>query len=257
MLEAQGLTKWYHGIRAVSDVSFTIGAGEVLGYLGPNGSGKTTTVGMLTGLLEPGAGRVLFMGRPISDDPVGYRRHLGYVPEVPHLYQFLSAREHLEMVCALREMEERTSGARIAALLDVLGLESKADAPMSSCSKGMKQKVLIAAALVHDPPLLIFDEPMSGLDVMSALVFRHLLGELASAGKAVLHSSHDLDAVEKSCSRVLVLHRGRVIAHDSVSNLRQALSEESLEGVFEQLVQEFDPAQRARDLLGAMGLGAR
>lgn len=256
MVDAQSLTKWYGAIRAVSDVSFTLAPGEVLGYLGPNGSGKTTTVGMLTGLVEPSGGRVLFKGADISDDPIEYRRHVGYVPEEPHLYSYLSGAEYLQLVADLRDLDARVSRRRIAALLELFGLETHAQAALSSYSKGMRQKVLISAALLHDPSLLIFDEPVSGLDATSALVFRHLLEALARAGKGVLYCSHELDAVEKTCSRVLVLHHGRVVAHDTVERLRDALSEGSLEAVFQQLVCEIDPARTARNLVEAMRLGA-
>jgi ABC-2 type transport system ATP-binding protein len=254
MLEARSLTKWYGAIRAVADVSFTVAAGEVLGYLGPNGSGKTTTVGMLTGLVEPSGGTVLFHGVDIAGDPVDYRRTLGYVPEEPHLYPYLSGAEYLELVADLHDLDARVSRRRIAALLELFGLETQAHAALSSYSKGMRQKVLISAALLHDPSLLIFDEPVSGLDATSALVFRHLLEELGHSGKAVMYCSHELDAVEKSCSRVLVLHHGRVVAHDTVAHLRGALSQASLEGVFQQLVCEIDPARTARDVVSAMRL---
>ncbi len=256
MLDARSLSRWYGAIRAVSDVSFHLAAGEVLGYLGPNGSGKTTTVGMLTGLVEPTAGTVLFRGADIADDPIEYRRHVGYVPEEPHLYPYLSGIEYLQLVADLRDMDARVSRTRIAALLELFGLETQAQAALSSYSKGMRQKVLISAALVHNPSLLIFDEPVSGLDATSALVFRHLLEALAEAGKGVLYCSHELDAVEKTCSRVLVLHHGRVVAHDTVERLRDALSEGSLEAVFQQLVCEIDPARTARDLVQSMSLGA-
>ena len=256
MLEARSLSKWYGAIRAVSDVSFTLAAGEVLGYLGPNGSGKTTTVGMLTGLVDPSGGAVLFQGANIADDPIDYRRHVGYVPEEPHLYGYLSGVEYLQLVADLRDLDARISRKRIAALLELFGLEPQAHAALSSYSKGMRQKVLISAALLHNPSLLIFDEPVSGLDATSALVFRHLLEELARSGKAVLYCSHELDAVEKTCSRVLVLHHGRVVAHDTVEQLRGTLSKGSLEEVFQQLVSEIDPAGTARDLVSSMRLGA-
>ncbi len=256
MLEARTLSKWYGAIRAVSDVSFTLAAGEVLGYLGPNGSGKTTTVGMLTGLVDPSGGAVLFRGADIADDPIDYRRHVGYVPEEPHLYGYLSGVEYLQLVADLRDLDARISRKRIAALLELFGLEPQAQAALSSYSKGMRQKILISAALLHNPSLLIFDEPVSGLDATSALVFRHLLEELARSGKAVLYCSHELDAVEKTCSRVLVLHHGRVVAHDTVERLRDSLSKGSLEAVFQQLVSEIDPARTARDLVSSMRLGA-
>ena len=178
MLDARSLSKWYGAVRAVSDVSFTLTAGEVLGYLGPNGSGKTTTVGMLTGLVDPTGGAVFFQGADIADDPVEYRRHVGYVPEEPHLYSYLSGVEYLQRVADLRDIDARISRRRIAALLELFGLDTQAQAALSSSSKGMRQKVLISAALLHNPSLLIFDEPVSGLDATSALVFRHLLAKL-------------------------------------------------------------------------------
>ena len=256
MLDVRSLTKWYGAIRAVSDVSFTLAPGEVLGYLGPNGSGKTTTVGMLLGLVTPSGGQVLFRGADIADDPVDYRRHVGYVPEQPHLYPYLSGAEYLQLVADLRDLDARVSRRRITALLELFGLDGQAQAALSSYSKGMRQKILISAALLHDPSLLVFDEPVSGLDATSALVFRHLLEELARSGKAVLYCSHELDAVEKTCSRVLVLHHGHVVAHDTVERLRDTLSGGSLEAVFQQLVCEIDPARTARDLVDAMRLGA-
>ena len=256
MLDAKCLSKWFGAIRAVSDVSFSLAAGEVLGYLGPNGSGKTTTVGMLTGLVEPSGGAVFFRGADIADDPIEYRRHVGYVPEEPHLYSFLSGIEYLQLVADLRDLDARVSRKRIAALLELFGLEPQAQAALSSYSKGMRQKVLISAALLHNPSLLIFDEPVSGLDATSALVFRHLLEELARSGKGVLYCSHELDAVEKTCSRVLVLHHGHVVAHDTVERLRGTLSKGSLEEVFQQLVSEIDPARTARNLVESMSLGA-
>ena len=256
MLDARALTKWYGGLLAVSDVSFTLTPGEILGYLGPNGSGKTTSVAMLTGLVEPSSGEVLFEGIPIHRDVVEFKRRVGYMPEEPHLYPYLSGREHLELVSDLRDMDHTVARRRIDSLLDLFDLQSSANSAMSSYSKGMRQKILISAALLHDPSLLIFDEPVSGLDAPSSLVFGHLLNELARAGKAVLYSSHELHAVEKTCSRVLVLHHGRVVAHDTVDRLRLALAQESLEAVFSQLVCEIDPAQTARDLVSSMRLGA-
>jgi ABC-2 type transport system ATP-binding protein len=165
MLEARGLHKSYDGLVAVRDVSFSIKPGEVLGYLGPNGSGKSTTVKMLTGLIEPTRGEVWFEGVPISRCWAEYRRRLGYVPEEPHLYPFLSGVEYLQLVGRLRGVPERALNAKIEALLELLALRGSSWAPISSYSKGMRQKVLLAAAILHDPDVLIFDEPLSGLDV--------------------------------------------------------------------------------------------
>ena len=255
MLEARGLTKYYSGVLAVGDVTFSLNPGQVLGYLGPNGSGKSTTVGMLTGLLEPSRGAVFYQGRDIRDDLVAFRRQLGYVPEEPHLYPFLSGREYLELVGRLRGIPERTLARRIDGLLDRFVLAGRRDWSIGGYSKGMRQKILISAALLHDPSVLVFDEPLSGLDVTAALVVRHLVRELARAGKMVLYSSHMLEVVEKICSEVIVLHRGRVVAHDSVEKLREIMALESLEEVFAELTRQEDPAATARDIVGVMAAG--
>jgi ABC-2 type transport system ATP-binding protein len=248
MLEAHHLVKRFFGITVVDDVSFSVRAGEVVGYLGPNGSGKTTTARMCTGLMETSAGSVRFEGRAITDDLIAFRRRLGYVPEEPHLYSFQSGREYLELVGRLRELPPLLLERKMNALLELFGLSGAANQGIASYSKGMKQKLLLIAALLHDPDVLIFDEPDSGLDVTTTLVLRHLVRALAKRGKAVLYSSHVLELVEKLCDRVIVLHRGRVVADDSVANLQDLMTSHSLEEVFAQLVLRDDPQQTARDI---------
>jgi ABC-2 type transport system ATP-binding protein len=261
VVTVRGLTKVFKDFwgrpkaRAVDNVDFEVRRGEVFGLLGPNGSGKSTTVGMITGLLEPSRGAVFYQGRDIRDDLVAFRRQLGYVPEEPHLYPFLSGREYLELVGRLRGIPERTLARRIDGLLDRFDLAGRRDWSIGGYSKGMRQKILISAALLHDPSVLVFDEPLSGLDVTAALVVRHLVRELARAGKMVLYSSHMLEVVEKICSEVIVLHRGRVVAHDSVEKLREIMALESLEEVFAELTRQEDPAVAARDIVGVMAAG--
>src|SRR5579884_1904963 len=220
MLEARHLIKSYSGIPAVADVSFQVRRGEVLGYLGPNGSGKSTTVKMLTGLMEPDRGHVCLDGEDIHADLPGYKRRLGYVPEEPNLYPYLSGAEYLTLVGTLRGIGARTLRAKIDRLMRLFSLYTERYAAMSSYSKGMRQRVLIMAALLHDPDVLIFDEPLSGLDVTSAAIFRNLVRELARRGKVILYCSHVLEVVEKVCSHVLVLNRGTCVAHDSIEHIR-------------------------------------
>jgi ABC-2 type transport system ATP-binding protein len=248
VLEARHLCKRFFGVTAVDDVSFVLRPGEVLGYLGPNGSGKTTTIKMLAGLLEPSGGKVLFQGRDTQDDPNALKSRLGYVPEEPQLYPFLSGREYLELVGRLRELPSAALEKKIPALLELLGIAGAADQSISSYSKGMKQKILISAALLHDPDVLILDEPDSGLDVTTTLVLRKLVQQLSSQGKAILYSSHILELVEKLCSKVIVLHRGKVVADASVDELRSVVTSHSLEEVFQQLVLKEDPETTARDI---------
>lgn len=248
MLEARRLVKRYYGMAAVDDVSFVVRPGEVVGYLGPNGSGKSTTAKLVTGLTEPTAGQVWFDGSDISTDPIAYRRRLGYVPEEPHLYPFLSGREYLEFVGRLRALPASFLDRKIGDLLELFGLTGATEQAIASYSKGMKQKVLIAAALLHDPDVLVFDEPESGLDVTTSLVLRHLVKTLARRGKAILYSSHILEVVERVCDRVIVLHHGKVVADDSVAQLRALMATSSLEGVFAQLVMHVDPEKTAADI---------
>jgi ABC-2 type transport system ATP-binding protein len=248
MLEARHLFRRFHGITVVNDVSFRVEAGQAVGYLGPNGSGKTTTAKMLTGLLDTSAGAVAFDGRDISHDLIAFRKRLGYVPEEPNLYPFQSGREYLELVGGLRDIPSSTLDRKIDALLDLFGLRDASNQSISSYSKGMKQKVLIIAALLHDPDVLILDEPDSGLDVTATLVLRHLMRALAKRGKAILYSSHVLELVEKLCDRVIVIHTGRVVADDTVDNLRRLRAGGSLEDVFSQLVLREDPERTAIDI---------
>jgi len=235
MLRATALRKSYGGVLALADLSFTAAPGQTIGLLGPNGSGKSTTIHMLTGLVTPSAGTVEWQGRNIHAQLAGYQAVLGYVPEEPRLYAYLSAPEYLRLVGGLRDIEAAVLARRIDRYLELFGLESDRFAPLSSFSKGMRQKVLIAAALLHDPAVVVFDEPCSGLDVASTLVLRSLVRTLAEAGKVIVYSSHVLDMVEKVCTDVVILHRGRVVAQDSVSRLRELAAAASLEEVFAQL----------------------
>jgi ABC-2 type transport system ATP-binding protein len=252
MLEARQLTKYYGAVRAVKDISFHVQPGEILGCLGPNGSGKSTTVKMLTGLLEPTSGEVFFAGAPIRQDLAGYKRHLGYVPEEPNLYPYLSGFEYLQLVGTLRGIDAASLEKKTEALLDLFGLHGQRHSALGAYSKGMRQKVLIIAALLHDPEVLVFDEPLSGLDVTSAMVFRNLMQTLARAGKTILYCSHVLEAVEKICSRVVIIYRGQVIANNSIERLQQIMALPSLEHIFNELVQQPDAEQTARDIAEAM-----
>jgi ABC-2 type transport system ATP-binding protein len=248
MLELRRVSKHFAGIPAVDDVTFSARPGEVTGYLGPNGSGKSTTMKMITGLIEMTSGRILFDGKPIDDDLIGYKRRMGYVPEEPHLYVHLSGIEYLVMVAQLRSLPARQAAPRIDGMLRLLSLYDDRHASISGYSKGMRQKVLIAAALMHNPDLVLLDEPFSGLDVASALVLRSLIQQLAARGKTVLFSSHELDTVERICNRVVILHRRKLVADDSIQHLRSLMELQSLEAIFSQLAVEQDSDATARSI---------
>ena len=252
MLELRNVTKRYPATTAVKDVSFVARRGEVTGYLGPNGSGKSTTLKMITGLIDPTDGQILFDGEPVQRDPIAYRQRIGYVPEEPQLYPHLTGAEYLEMVGQLRGMLQRPLAAKIDGFLRLLALHEDRHVTISSYSKGMRQKVLLAAALLHNPDLVLLDEPFSGLDVNSALVLRDLIRELAARGKAVLFSSHEMETVERVSARVVILHKGRVVANDSIGRLRELMSQPNLEGIFAQLAVEQDTAGITRQLVACM-----
>ena len=248
MLELRNVYKRFSGIPAVEDVSFSARAGEVTGYLGPNGSGKSTTMKMITGLIELSAGIILFEDKPIRDNLIAYKQRMGYVPEEPYLYTHLTGHEYLTMVAQLRNLPAKQSAEKIDGLLRLLALHADRHVSISSYSKGMRQKVLLAAALLHNPDLILLDEPFSGLDVGSALVLRSLIQELASRGKVVLFSSHELETVERICAHVVILHRGKIVADDSIEHLRTLMALPTLEDIFSQLAVEQDTLATSRSI---------
>ena len=254
MLELRDVSNSYRSIPAVENVSFTVQGGEVLGYLGPNGSGKSTTVKMIIGLIEPSRGTVLFEGRNIRENLPAFRAQLGYVPEEAHVYTHLSGMEYLQLTGRLRGMSEALIELKATELLRLLGLEMARYAAMANYSKGMRQRVLIAAALMHNPRLIVFDEPLSGLDAVSARLFKDLLILLAEQGKAILYISHVLEVVERVCARVVVLSKGRVVADATPKELTRMTKLTSLESVFAQLVQQSDTEQVARELVEVMAV---
>ena len=254
MLELQHLYRSFRTIPAIQDISFRVAPGEIVGFLGPNGAGKSTTVKIITGMLRPDEGRVLFEGNDIRNDMVAFRAAIGYVPEEAHLYSYLSGLEYLQLVGRLRGISEALLESKAAHLLRLLNLESWQYSPISTYSKGMRQRVLIAAALLHDPRLLIFDEPLSGLDVVSSRLFKDLLELLAAEGKAILYISHVIEVVEQVCNRVIVIAKGKILADARPSELTSLMSLPNLESVFAQLVQQQDTRTVAQEMVEVMQL---
>jgi len=248
MLELRNVSKRFSGIVAVDDVSFTARPGEITGYLGPNGSGKSTTMKVITGLIEPSTGKIFFNGVLIARDLMAFKQRLGYVPEEPHLYSHLTGLEYLSMVGQLRDLPQPQTAERIDLLLRLFGLHGDRHTAISSYSKGMRQKVLLSAALLHNPDLILLDEPFSGLDVSTGLVLRSLIQELARRGKVILFSSHELETVERLCSHVVILHRGKIVADDSIDRLRALMALPTLEQIFAQLAVEQDTTAISRGI---------
>ena len=203
---------------------------------------------MITGLIEMTSGEILFDGQPIQRDPIAYKQRLGYVPEEPHLYSHLTGLEYLLMTAQLRDLPLKSAAQKIDGLLRLFSLDGDRHSPISAYSKGMRQKVLLAAALLHNPDLILLDEPFSGLDVASGLVLRTLIQELAARGKVVLFSSHELETVERVSSRVVILHRGKIVADDSIERLRTLMALPTLEDIFSELAVEQDTAAISREI---------
>jgi len=252
ILEARALDKRYGAVPAVRGVSFSIRPGEILGMLGPNGSGKSTIVKMITGLLDPTRGAVLFEGEPIRDDLAAYKRRVGYVPETPDLYGFLTGWEYLDLVATLRGLPPARFREKASAMLQGLTLYGNRDDLIASYSKGMRQRIVVIAALMHDPALLVLDEPFSGLDVTSALVLRQVIARLAQTGKAVLFSSPVLEQADRLCTHLAVLKRGAIVASGAMEDMRAGFGGLGLEEAFLQLTEQVDADRIAAEIASAV-----
>jgi ABC-2 type transport system ATP-binding protein len=235
MIEVRNLVKHYGSQEALRGVSFTVRPGEITGYLGPNGAGKSTTLKILTGLLRPTAGQVLIAGHDVTVAPLEVKRRIGYVPESAALYSSLTPHEYLSLVAELHHLDRPTAAERIAYLFNEFQLVPAADRQIDALSKGMRQKVLLSGAFLHDPEVFLFDEPLNGLDVNAALTLRRLIESLAARGKTILYCSHILDVVERLCRRVIVLHQGELVADDTTAKLLAASPTGTLEAVFQAL----------------------
>ena len=216
-------------------VSFALRKGEIVGLLGPNGAGKSTTIKLITGILVPTAGTITVAGLPLPEKAIDVKQIIGYVPETAVLFDSLTGQEFLELCGRLHNVSEDTLQIRIRDILETFALTSDRVARLDAYSKGMRQKILIAAALLHNPDIILLDEPLSGLDVNAAILIKDLLAALAAAGKTILYSSHVLDVVERICDRVLIIHKGALIADGSAESLKASTHEATLEDAFRNL----------------------
>ena len=247
MLEVCGLTKRFGGIAVVEDVSFSLGTGEILGYVGPNGAGKSTTVKMIIGLLEPSEGQVRFQGRSVIEDLTGFQARIGYVPEEPQTYPYLSGREYLQLTGRLRGVSRGILEAKIDEFLQLFSLWEDRHCPVSAYSKGMRQKILLAAALLHNPDLLILDEPLSGLDAAASRQVKDLLRARVNTGRTVVLTTHVLEVAERLADRIGIINAGRMVAEGTFAELRHRAGngQETLEDVFLHLTAEQPVAEQA------------
>jgi len=234
MVSIEGITKRYGNRTALADLSLTVAKGEFFGYLGPNGAGKTTTIKSIIGLVRPDAGRVMVAGIDVAKEPLEVRRRIGFVPDTPFLYDKLTAREFLRFVGGLYHLEHDDMESRISWLEDIFDMHGWIDRRSEGYSHGMKQKVVMAAAFLHRPELLIVDEPLVGLDPQSARLVKDLLLLINSHGTTIFMSSHDLSVVEELCRRMAILHQGVIVAEGTLDDLRVKAQMEggSLEDLF-------------------------
>ncbi len=250
LIKTSSLTKRFGTTPAVHDLNLEVRGGEIYGFLGPNGSGKTTTIRMLTGLLEPSFGDVFICGYDLRKDASRAKALMAYVPDQPKLYGKLTAREFLSLMSNLYRMPKESSGERAEHLLYLFGLENRADDLLESYSHGMRQKVVLAAALIHQPRVLLLDEPTVGLDPHSARLLKNVLQEMAQQGAAVFLSTHILEIAERMCHRVGILKEGQLIAQGSPEELREKVGhgEESLEDIFLELTDSHENTELIRSL---------
>ena len=252
MIQTENLTKRYGTNTALEDLSFRVEPGTIFGFLGPNGAGKSTTVKILTGLLRPTRGSASVAGYDVVAQPLEVKRRLGYVPETGALYESLSPAEYLEMVGCLHHLDRNTVMTRMDELLDLFGMAASRFQRMTEFSKGMKQKILIAAALLHKPEVLFLDEPLNGLDANAAMIFKELLKKMAAQGKTILFCSHVLEVVERMCTRILIINEGKRIIEGTAGEICGSTGSGTLEQAFGQLTGSRDAGQVTADFLAAL-----
>jgi ABC-2 type transport system ATP-binding protein len=249
MISLQHLTKRFGAQTAVDAISFEVPAGQILGFLGPNGAGKSTTLKMLTGMLAPTSGTATICGFDLLREPLEVKRRVGFVPESGAVFESLTGLEYLEMVAALYAIPQEAARARIRQFIAFfdLSFETLTDKLLGAYSKGMRRKVVITAALLHNPPVVFFDEPLDGLDANAAVGFKALIQTLAREGKTIVYSSHILDVVERVCDRVIIIDKGRMLVDGRPAELLTAHGADTLERLFTQLTGGTELERRAAD----------
>jgi ABC-2 type transport system ATP-binding protein len=249
MISLQQLTKRFGGQTAVDSISFEIPAGQIVGFLGPNGAGKSTTLKMLTGMLEPTSGTARICGFDLQRDTIEVKRRVGFVPESGAVFESLTGLEYLEMVAALYAIPEDAARARIRQFISFFDLSfgTLTDKLLGAYSKGMRRKVVITAALLHNPAVVFFDEPLDGLDANAAVGFKALIQTLAQEGKTIVYSSHILDVVERVCQRVIIIDKGRMLLDGEPEKLVAEHHAGTLERLFTHLTGGEELERRAQD----------
>jgi ABC-2 type transport system ATP-binding protein len=252
MIEIDNLSKCFGNKKAVNNLTLQIQPGEILGFLGPNGAGKTTTVRMLTGMLIPTSGTAHVAGFDILTEAIEVKKRIGYVPESGALFESLTAWEYLELITELHHLDRPLAHKRMEESLTRFGLFEEKDQLLSGFSNGMKQKILISAAFLHNPEVLFLDEPLASLDANAALVIKELLKKMAVQGKTIMFCSHILEVVERICTRIAVINEGQLIAEGTTEEITRQTSQGTLEQAFTKLTGSQDVQTSADEFLQAL-----
>lgn len=252
MIITEKLGRTYDDKVALSDLDLRVEPGEILGFLGPNGAGKSTTVKILTGMIRPTSGRALVAGYDVVEQPLEVKRRIGYVPETGALYESLTPLEYLEMVACLHHLDPATTDARANEFLELFGLQDVKTHQMAEFSKGMKQKVVLSAALIHRPDVIFFDEPLNGLDAGAATIVKELVRKLAAQGKTILFCSHILEVVERMCTRIVIIDHGQQLTSGTPAEIALATGTTTLEAAFNELTGVRDIERLTSDFLSAL-----
>lgn len=250
IIKISNLGKQYDGKTVLQDINLEIYPGQVIGYIGPNGAGKSTTVKILCGIIQDYMGDVWVKGRNLRDNVLDVKRMIGYIPELSELYDLLTPREYLTFIGKLFHMSDEVIEERSRRMLDSFGLLDNMDQRMDSFSKGMRQKVLITSGLLHNPSIVILDEPLSGLDANAVIMIKELLQVMKQEGKTIFYCSHMMDVVEKVSDRIVLINKGNIIANGTIQELRQE-GNDSLEQIFSKLTSTDNYSQKAGDFASA------
>lgn len=252
IIRIQNLKKSYDGENYVlCGIDVDIFPGQIIGYIGPNGAGKTTTIKILIGMLPDFEGQVTVFGNDVSENPLEVKKRIGYVPETAALYDTLTPLEYLRFVGQIYGISKETILSRTKKMLTLFGLKDHLNVRMNSFSKGMKQKVLVTAGLIHDPDILFLDEPLAGLDANTSMIIKEILSQLAAEGKTIFYCSHVMDVVERICHRIIIIDKGTIIANGSFDELQEMNKGKSLEGIFSQLTGSSGHAEKASEFISA------
>jgi ABC-2 type transport system ATP-binding protein len=235
VLSLKNLKKNYGTNEVLKGIDLSVIRGQIIGYIGPNGAGKSTTIKILLGLEGDYSGKVEVFGEEITDTSIDYKRKIGYVPEIAELYDNLTAHEYLTFIGELYGLDSGAADKKAQKLMEIFGLDDVYFSRISSYSKGMRQKVLIISSLLHNPDLLFLDEPLSGLDANSVMIFKEIMAQLAAQGKTIFYSSHIMDVVEKISNRIILINDGKIVADGSFNELKEQNKEGTLEQIFNQL----------------------